>query len=130
MKINLQAKNFELNEQTRDYILKRVTNLGKLLEKIEQRGGEVNVNFEVGRTTNHHRGGEIFYANCDINIDGEKFYLSEDSQDVNTAVDAVKENLFAEIRKSKDRKQALFTRGARKIKNMMKGLGSYRPWRK
>lgn len=130
MQINLQAKNLELTEKNKDYILKKVTNLGKLLKKIEDRGGEVSISFEVGRDTNHHKAGEVFYAASEINIDGEKFYITENKDDLNAAVDEVKEMLFNEIRKNKDKKQTMFTRGARKIKDMMKGIGSYRPWRK
>ncbi len=130
MNINLQAKNVVLNDSIRDYVLKKVTNLGRLLEKMEERGGEVNINFEIGRNTNHHRAGEVFYANCSINIDGEKYYLSSDANDINGAVDDVKENLFREISKNKNRKRVLFHRGARKIKNMMKGITSYNPWKK
>lgn len=130
MQINLQAKNLELTEKNKDYILKKVTNLGKLLKKIEDRGGEVSISFEVGRDTNHHKAGEVFYAASEINIDGEKFYITENKDDLNAAVDEVKEMLFNEIRKNKDKKQTMFTRGARKIKDMMKGISSYRPWKK
>jgi ribosome-associated translation inhibitor RaiA len=40
MQINLQSKNIELTEAIRDYVLKRVTNLDKLLSGIEAKGGE------------------------------------------------------------------------------------------
>jgi len=37
-------------------------------------------------------------------------------------VDAVKDSLYNEINKNKDRKKALFKRGALKIKEMIKGI--------
>jgi len=128
MKINLQGKNMELTEAIKDYVLKRVTNLEKLLSTIETRGGEVMVNFEVGKSTKHHKSGVVFHADCLININGKKFYSSSDKEDLYQAIDEIKESLFNEIRKNKDRRQTLFKRGAASIKKMMKGLSKRNPF--
>ena len=128
MKINLQGKNMELTEAIKDYVLKRVTNLEKLLSTIETRGGEVMVNFEVGKSTKHHKSGVVFHSDCLININGKEFYSSSDKEDLYQAVDEIKESLFNEIKKSKDRRQTLFKRGAASIKKMMKGLSKRNPF--
>ena len=128
MKINLQGKNFEITEAIRDYVFKRVTNLEKLLSTIEKRGGEVMVNFEVGKSTKHHKSGVVFHSDCLINIDGKEFYSSSDKEDLYQAVDEIKENLFNDIRKNKDRKQTLFKRGAASVKKMLKGLSKRNPF--
>ena len=70
MQINLQSKNMELTNDIRDYALKRVTNLEKLLSRLQEDGGEVKALFEISRSTNHHKAGEVFHADCSINIDG------------------------------------------------------------
>ena len=74
MQINLQSKNMDLKEAIHDYVFKRVTNLEKLLSKIEAKEGKAMVNFEVSKSTNHHKAGEIFHAYCSVNIDGKNFY--------------------------------------------------------
>ncbi|MFZ2205052.1 MAG: ribosome-associated translation inhibitor RaiA [Minisyncoccia bacterium] len=125
MKINLQAKNMELTPAIHDYVLERVTNLGKLLSKMEEKGGEVLVVFDVAKTTNHHKAGEIFRADCTITVDGNKFYSSSDKSDLYAAVDDVKENIFHEITRAKAKKQHLFRRGAQKVKDLMKGFTSF-----
>ena len=122
MQINLQGKNIELTQVIKDYISKRVTNLEKLLFRIEQGRGKVMVNFEVSKSTNHHKSGEIFHADCLIKIDGKEFYGSADKEDLYQAVDVVKDSLYNEINKNKDRRQTLFKRGASSIKKMLKGL--------
>lgn len=128
MKINLQAKNMELTPAIHDYVIKRITNLGKLLSKIEEASGEeVLVHFSVAKTTNHHKMGKIFQADCSVLIKRENFHSSVDEEDLYQAIDAVKENLFGEIAKNKNKKNAFFYRGARKIKDLMKGI---RNWRK
>lgn len=118
----------ELTEAIRNYVLKRVTNLEKLLSRIEEGEGRVMVNFEVSKSTNHHKSGEIFHADCLIKIDGKEFYGSADKEDLYQAIDALKDSLYNEINKNKDRSQTLLYRGARSIKKMMKGLSKRNPF--
>jgi putative sigma-54 modulation protein len=129
MQINLQGKNMELTEAIKDYVLKRVTNLEKLLSGIEQRkGASMSVNFQVSKATMHHKSGIVFHADCSINISGDEFYASADSDDLYKAIDEVKETLFREIDKNKDRRQTLFKRGAASVKKMMKGISRRNPF--
>ena len=128
MQINLQGKNVELTEAVKDYVSKRVTNLGKLLSRIEDGGGKVMVNMDLSRSTQHHKSGEIFHADCLIKIDGKEFYGSADEEDLYQAIDALKDSLYNEINKNKDRSQTLFKRGATSIKKMMKGLSKRNPF--
>ena len=118
----------ELTPPIKDYVLKKITNLEKLLWRIEVGKSEAMVYFEVARSTKHHKSGEIFHADCLINISGEEFYSSADTKDLYTAIDTVRENLFNEIQKHKDRKQTLFKRGAASIKKMLKGLSKRNPF--
>ncbi|MFZ1019441.1 MAG: ribosome-associated translation inhibitor RaiA [Minisyncoccia bacterium] len=128
MQINLQGKNLELTEAIKEYVEKRVTNLERLLAGIEKAKGEAMANFEVAKTTNHHKAGEIFHASCLIKIDGRKFYGESDHEDLYSAIDEVKEKLFNDIQKNKDKRQTLFTRGARSVKKMFKGLTKRNPF--
>ena len=128
MQINLQGKNMELTDAIKDYVSKRVTNLDKLLSRIEAGQGKVMANFEVSKSTNHHKGGEVFHADCLIKIDGKEFYGSADKEDLYQAIDDVKDSLYYEISKNKDRSQTLLYRGARSIKKMMKGISKRNPF--
>ncbi len=125
MKTKLLSKNMELTSAINDYVLKRVTNLGKLITKLEEKGAEAVVNFEVSNTK--HKNGDVFHSDCTIVIDGKKFYASADKEDMYAAVDEVKETLFREISQNKDKKKTLQTRGARSVKKMMKGLSKRNP---
>jgi putative sigma-54 modulation protein len=128
MQINLQGKNIDLTDAIRDYVLKRATNLEKLLSAMEKSGGEAMVNFEVGKSTKHHKSGVVFHSDCLININGREFYSSSDKEDLYQAIDEIKENLFNDIKKNKDRKQTLYKRGASSVKKMMKGLSKRNPF--
>jgi ribosome-associated translation inhibitor RaiA len=63
-----------------------------------------------------------------VNIKGKKFYSSVNREDMYEAIDVLKDNLFAEISKNKDKKQTLFKRGASSVKKMMKGLSKRNPF--
>lgn len=128
MNINLQGKNLELTPAISDYVLKRVTNLEKILKKIEDEGGDVIAHFEVSQATKHHKSGVIFHADCLIKTGGEEYYASADEEDLYAAVDRVKDTLFSEISRDKDRNQTLLVRGARSVKKMLKGLSKRNPF--
>lgn len=125
MKINIQGKNIEITHAIHDYVLKRVTNLEKLLSGME---GDVQVNFEIGKSNNHHKNGEVFHADCSIKINGKNFHASVDTEDLYGAIDSIKDKLFHEINKDKNRAQTLLYRGARSVKKMMKGLSKRNPF--
>jgi len=122
MNINLLAKNIELTSAIRDYVEKKITNLGKILNKLEEEGADIFVHFEVGRSTNSTKKGDFFHADCSITIKGENFYASADEVDLYQAIDTVKENLFNKINKKNEKQKTLFRRGASKIKKILKGL--------
>lgn len=128
LNINLQSKNIDLAEDIKDYVLKKVTNLEKFLNTVDADGGEVYVNFELSKSTNHHKAGEVFHADCSVNINGDKFYASADAEDERSAIDEIKEKIFRDISKRKDREQTLFKRGATSVKKMLKGLSKRNPF--
>lgn len=118
----------ELTDAIKNHLFKKETNLDRLLAKIEATGVEVSGNFEVSKNTNHHKSGSVFHADCVLNVRGEEFYASADEEDLYQAIDRVKESLFREISKNKDRRQTLFKRGAASVKKMLKGLSRRNPF--
>lgn len=121
--VSLKGTNLELTEAIYDYVVKRVTNLGKILGKINE---EVHVFFDVGLLTNHHKKGDIFYATGLVKIGGQEFYYSANNENLYAAIDEVKEKLFREIRQNKTKKQTLFRQGATKIKSLFKGITKWK----
>lgn len=128
MNINLQSKNFEITPEIHEYVMKRMETLSKLVEPMEVDGQGAVAKFEISKSTNHHKAGDVFHADCLIQVKGEEFYGSADEEDIHMAIDVVKDNLFREISKDKDRKQTLFKRGAASVKKMLKGLSKRNPF--
>jgi ribosomal subunit interface protein len=96
MNLDIKATNLELTPAIKQYIETKVSGLSKFLEKWEKIGN-VNVKFELARTTNHHSKGEVFYAEMNLNL-GEKMLRAEHSaDDAYKAIDKVKDIMKEEI---------------------------------
>ena len=120
IKINLKATGFEMTDAISDYVINKVTNLGKLLSSTNT---NVLVEFEVANTTkHHHNASDLFMAECMVKFNGKTYRATSNEPDLYTAIDTVKDMIFNEIKKNKNRSRNLFLRGARSIKNGLKNL--------
>lgn len=123
MNINIKATNVSLTPAVDDYIRKKVAMFDKL---IHQNDTSANVAVEVGKTTEHHKSGNVFFAEFNLHTAGKNFYVRREASDMHTAIDIVKDELMDAVRAHKGKKETLFRRGSQVMKNMLRGL----PFRK
>jgi ribosomal subunit interface protein len=123
MSINIKTTNIELTGAINDYVNKRLSSLEKFLKE-----GVMTGYVEIGKTTNHHKQGEVFKAEFDIIIDGQKFFAMSEKDDLYAAIDDAKEEIVRRITSTKDRKLTLYRRGAKSVKKMLKGLSRRNPF--
>ena len=123
MNINIKATNMELTDALKEHIEKRVSSLEKFTK-----GSPIGGQVEVGKTTNHHKQGDVFKAEFDLVINGDHFFAVSETSDLYTAVDEAKEEIARTITHKKDRAQTLFKRGASSVKKMMKGISDRNPF--
>lgn len=118
MRTQIKATNIELSEAIKGYIEKRLGSLGKYF------GGEDDPLFsvEVGKTTKHHKSGNIFRAEVKVSSASVKCYAVSEKEDLYAAIDEVKDEVSKEIISSKKKGQSLFRRGGAKIKSLIKKL--------
>lgn len=124
MNINIKATNIELTSAIRDYADKRLSSIKKFVKN----GNEIIAFLELGKTTNHHKQGDVFRAEFNIEVSGSKFYTFSEKEDLYSAIDDAKYEIIRQIKASKDRKQTLFKRGAVSIKKMLKGMSRRDPF--
>lgn len=124
MNINIKATNMDLTGAISDYVNKRL--LG--VEKFVKEGDKVIVQVEVGKTTNHHKRGDVYRAEFNIEISGTKYYTFSEKEDLYEAIDDAKGEVVRQITSNKDRKQTLFKRGASSVKKMLKGISGRNPF--
>lgn len=118
MKINVKATNFALTESLSQYLDDKLSKLKKYLDESK---AEVMVNVEIGKTTEHHRHGDVFKAEINLDLAGQGLKRSVVvDEDVYVAIILARDEVIRQIKTSQRKKGALFMKGARKIKEMLR----------
>lgn len=117
MKINIKTVNIALTPAIEDYLQKRLMSLDKLVEFDRD---NVLVQAELGKTTEHHKGGDYFRAEVNLHIGGRSFRAVSETSDLYSAIDDMKDELFREIVSGKEKRQSVFRRSAHKLKDLMR----------
>lgn len=100
MRINIQAPNLELTPALAEYIEKKIGGLEKFLKKFHPE--DVLVRVDVGRSTRHHRHGDVYHVDINLVLPHGTIRAAHDDEDVRKAISAVKEKLQREIKKFKE----------------------------
>lgn len=122
LKINLKTTGVPSTPALADFVNSKIAQLERFLENYD----EVLVVVEIGKTTAHHRSGEIFRAEINLTAAGKHFRVVKTADDLYAAIDVAKDELLYQLRQSRDKNHTLLVRGGRKIKNILRGL---KPWR-
>jgi len=120
MKINIKATGIELTQAISDYVHKRIFSIEKYLDR--KNNPDVVAQVEVGRSTRHHKAGNIFRAEIHImgiNLDA---YAVSEMEDLYAAIDIVKDEIVRNIVHLKGKRETLSRKGAGIMKNIMKGI--------
>jgi putative sigma-54 modulation protein len=100
MKISIKATNLDLTPSIVNYIEDKISSVEKFLEKFESKS-EIEVFVEIARTTNHHRKGDVFRAEANMELPGRVLRADHEDWDVRVAIDNVKDKLQGEVKKYK-----------------------------
>jgi putative sigma-54 modulation protein len=115
MNIIIQAKGLEMTPAISEYVAKKIESLDKFVD-----GEAVSATVEVGKTTDHHRSGDIFRAEVNVHLGGRTLRAEAEKDDLYAAVDAMKDEMAEEIRRFKDKHETTFREGAGEIKRIVR----------
>lgn len=126
MEIIFKSKNFSLTPSVENYIQKKIKTLEKFLKNFNQE--TIKFAVEVGRTTYHHKSGDIFRAEINLSLGGQLLRAESEQDDLFAAIDETRDDLEQEIKKFKARRNTIFIRGARSIKKKfgLSGLARFK----
>lgn len=114
MQINIKATGLELTPALSSYTEEKLNMLSKLLEGL----ASTNLNVEIGKITQHHKTGNWFFAEVNLQAKGKLFrYVAEES-DLYAAIDKMKDGLAEEVRKYHRQQTSLLKRGGRTLKKL------------
>lgn len=117
MNLILKVTNITLTPSLNQYVEKTLGSLAKLVQNM---GEAVEMRVEVGRSTFHHRKGEVFFAEANLKIGKTVLRSRAESLTVQAAIDEARDELRNELYKFKGRRETIFRRGARSLAHLLK----------
>lgn len=119
MQINIKSTGFDLTDAIRQHVELKINSLDKFLSRVES---GVIADVEVGRTTDHHKSGEVFRAEVNITIPGEKMVREHVyHHDLYSAIDELKNKVAETLGSLGQKNNTLLRRGGRAVKNLLRG---------
>ncbi|MDE2188800.1 MAG: ribosome-associated translation inhibitor RaiA [Patescibacteria group bacterium] len=118
MNIQIKASGFSLTPAIQEYVEKRLEAAGKFLAD----DSAAICNVEVGKTTSHHRHGDVFRA--EVHLVGTRLdlYAENEAADLYVAIDKVRDEVMQHLSSDKGKRLSRARRGAARVKNLIKGL--------
>ncbi|MEK7607024.1 MAG: ribosome-associated translation inhibitor RaiA [Patescibacteria group bacterium] len=102
MKCNIKTTNITLDAPLQVYIEEKIGTLGKFVpQHVENGVAEAWV--EIGKTSQHHKTGFIWRAECDIRLPGKILRAEDIDIDLRVAIDHVKDDLQRQLTAYKEK---------------------------
>jgi len=118
VKIIIKGTNTKLSPSINQYIEEKIGVLEKFLKDVDPEIVEARV--EVGKTKHDQRRGEIYRAEVNLKIGGKILRVEKTESSLYAAIDLAKDELSRQVRRDKDKRSAMFIRGARSWKKFWK----------
>src|SRR3989344_5475298 len=102
MKIDISTKNITLDEPLKVFIEDKIGGLDHLIGNSD---GQARV--EIGMPSKHHRSGDVFSAEANLNLGGKLLRATCSHEDLRSAIVDVKDELQVQIKKFKEKRTDL-----------------------
>ena len=97
MQIKITAKNTDLTDAIRGYVEKKFDALDKFFD------GIIRADVIVGLESTHHNKGDVFFAECKLEVPGNDLFVKKEEPSLYKAIDKVKDHLAQQIVKYKEK---------------------------
>ena len=108
----------QLTPAITDYVNKRLNAASKFLESDPTAIIEVS----VGKTTEHHKNGDIFKAEAHIVGAKKDIYVEASAIDLYAAIDILRDEVMRRLSADKGKRLSRLRRSGAMVKNMIKGM--------
>jgi len=119
MKINEKGTNMEITAEIKDYLYKKLEHLEKFIDPTDD---SVLCEVELGKTTEHHRQGDVYRTEINLHIAGKNLRAVSEMDDLFASIDIAKDEMVRELHDNKEKRVSMMRRGGAKIKNLIKGI--------
>jgi len=115
LKVNIKSTNLVLTTGLKKFIRTKIKTLEKFFDNIQ-----VEAWVEIGKPSLHHQKGNVFYAECQINLSKKVLRATSQGENLKTAILQVREELERQIKKYKEKRKTKVEVGGRRLKEDLK----------
>ena len=115
--LTIFCKDFELTDGIKSYLTDKMSTLTKYLN---QEDDVVSFNARLGKVSNHHNNGKIYFVEVSIHTPRKTFGAGVEAEELYTAIDLLKDELSGNITHYKSKTRALARKGAQKFKQTVR----------
>lgn len=119
MHINIKETNITLTPEASEYLDKRLASLEKLIDPDDT---SAMADVEVGKTTTHHRQGNVFRAEINVRTAGKQFRAVAQESTLYSAIDRARDEILREMRRNKRKQIHLLKRSGAQIKEFTRDI--------
>lgn len=119
IKTNIKVTGIELSPAVSDYLTKKVETLSKLIDPADE---SAMCDIEVGKTTGHHKTGDVYRAEINLRITGKQLRAVAEKGSLYAAIDAMKDEISHELKSYKTKKLTILKKSGQKMKQILRGL--------
>ncbi len=117
MQIQFKGTNYELTEEMTDLATRKVEGLQKYIGKD---AGESLAYVDLGKFTEAHQTGDIWYSDCALDVEGKRYYAKATADSIRTAIDRMVADLAKELRRDHKKQHSLIKRGGARVKEFFR----------
>ena len=121
MKINIvRAENIDLTDALRTYVEKKLRKISKTYVRAGDESAICDI--ELGKTTHHHKAGDIFHAEFNLHIAGKDLYVEAQESDLYAAIDEAQDELRRQLKSHREKRLTLIRKGGKRLKDLVRGF--------
>lgn len=114
MRLTIKATNIEHTNALDAYVVRRLGELEKVLEKKEK--SEI-ARVDIGRTNKHHKEGkDVYYAEVTFHVKKKDFRAVAKAADLYEAIDKMKDMIVREVKRHHEHVRESQKKGGRELK--------------
>jgi len=117
MHTNIKTTNIDLTPEISDYVEKRLQALDTFIDTDDT---TAMCDVEIGKTTMHHKAGNIFRAEINVHTKGDHFRAVREEETLYAAIDTAKDEMARWLRRHKQKRFRLIKKGGARLKDLMR----------
>lgn len=117
MQIQFKGTNYTLDPFLTSLAERKIEGLGKYTAKA---GSEPIAYVDLGKFTEAHQNGAVWYADCNFDVEGKRYYAKASAETLRSAIDKMVAELAKELRRDHKKKHSLLKRSGSRVKEFFR----------